>query len=126
MPATMYFGRPWHTYMKFWMKDTWIIPIHRPLSAYWILCIACLCRRELRLFDSLGEQRPWRSDIHIHTYMCVYLMFFLSGHFQDVMELITRLMSIAKQTFLEVQIDNRPWTAHPLTVCSPWLQLSLL
>ena len=58
--------------------------------------------------------------------MCVYLMFFLPSHFQDVMELITQLMSIAKQTLPEVQIDNRPWTAHPLTVRSPRLQLSLL
>lgn len=34
-------------YMKFWTKDTWIIPIHRPLSAHWVLCIAHVSRREL-------------------------------------------------------------------------------
>ncbi|KAF8119588.1 hypothetical protein EV363DRAFT_1409925 [Boletus edulis] len=55
-------------YTKFWTKSTWIIPIHRPLSAHWVLCIARVSRRELQLFDSLGEPKPWRSDIEVRNY----------------------------------------------------------
>ena len=52
----------------FWLKDVWIIPIHRPsIVGHWVLCIAHISRRELWLFDSLGEQRPWKADIQVCT-----------------------------------------------------------
>ncbi|KAF8123629.1 hypothetical protein EV363DRAFT_1403865 [Boletus edulis] len=58
-------------YTKFWTKSTWIISIHRPLSAHWVLCIARVSRRELQLFDSLGEPKPWRSDIEVRNYLFI-------------------------------------------------------
>ncbi|KAF8120229.1 hypothetical protein EV363DRAFT_1191626 [Boletus edulis] len=103
-------------YTKFWTKSTWIIPIHRPLSAHWVLCIARVSRRELQLFDSLGEPKPWRSDI------------------EDVTQLIIRLMSIAKQKIPKVQIDSYSWMAYPVTVfplqsnnydCGIWVLASI-
>jgi len=62
-------------YTKFWTKGIWIIPIHHPLQAHWVLCIAHLSHRELHLFDSLGEQKPWKTDIHTGT-MCLFLPVF--------------------------------------------------
>ena len=56
-------------YTKFWTKDIWIIPIHRQIAGHWVLCIAHLSRHELRLFDSLGEQRPWRNDVQVRNYI---------------------------------------------------------
>jgi len=50
---------------KFWTKDVWIIPIHWPSSAHWVLCMAYITRRQLCLFDSLAEQAPWHADIDV-------------------------------------------------------------
>jgi Ulp1 family protease len=53
---------------RFWSKDILIIPIHRPsIVGHWVMCIAYLSHRELRLFDNLGEQRPWKADIQVCT-----------------------------------------------------------
>ncbi|KIJ20748.1 hypothetical protein PAXINDRAFT_39745, partial [Paxillus involutus ATCC 200175] len=50
----------------FWKKQIWIILIHRPSPiGHWVLCIARLSWKELLLFDSLGEQKPWRADVQV-------------------------------------------------------------
>ncbi|KAF9233292.1 hypothetical protein BU15DRAFT_54099, partial [Melanogaster broomeanus] len=54
----------------FWSKDVWIIPIHRPSPVgHWVLCVAHFSRKELLLFDSLSEMKPWRADVQVslHT-----------------------------------------------------------
>ena len=57
----------------FWTKDIWIIPIHRPSPVgHWVLCIALLSRRELRLFDSLAEEKPWRADVQVCILACAH------------------------------------------------------
>ena len=54
----------------FWTKDTWILPIHRPSPiGHWVLCIAHLPHRELRLFDSLVEEKGWPANVQV----CIYL-----------------------------------------------------
>ena len=54
----------------FWSKDTWIIPIHRSSPVgHWVLCIAHFPRRELRLFDSLAEEKRWPADVQVRTYV---------------------------------------------------------
>ena len=55
----------------FWSKDTWIIPIHRSSSpvGHWVLCIADFPHRELRLFDSLAEEKRWPADVQVRTYV---------------------------------------------------------
>ncbi|KIK79744.1 hypothetical protein PAXRUDRAFT_36366 [Paxillus rubicundulus Ve08.2h10] len=83
----------------FWKKDIWIIPIQRPSPVgHWVLCIAYLSQKELLLFDSLGEQKPWRADV------------------QDVMKLITRLISLAREHHSEGDVDVCSWVARPLTI----------
>ncbi|KAI9453747.1 hypothetical protein HD554DRAFT_2199295 [Boletus coccyginus] len=84
---------------RFWTKERWIIPIHRPAPEnHWVLCIADFSRRELRLFDSLTQQKLWESVV------------------PDVMRLITRLLTIAKRKHpTDIQLDYRPWVAYPTT-----------
>jgi Ulp1 family protease len=53
---------------KYWAKDVWIIPIHRPSGVgHWVLCIVHLQSKELHLFDSFAEQRPWKSEVKVST-----------------------------------------------------------
>ncbi|KAF9231589.1 hypothetical protein BU15DRAFT_90869 [Melanogaster broomeanus] len=80
----------------FWSKDVWIIPIHRPSPVgHWVLCVAHFSRKELLLFDSLSEMKPWRADV------------------QDIMKLITRLLNIAKRKNREIQGGSIDWIARP-------------
>ncbi|KAF8444153.1 hypothetical protein L210DRAFT_3611346 [Boletus edulis BED1] len=83
---------------QFWTKDLWILPIHRP--GHWVLCIADLSRRELRLFDSLAEESPWRKDVN------------------DITSFIGRLCGIAKSTLPDVQLhfNLQDWQARPLVM----------
>ncbi|KAG2087542.1 uncharacterized protein F5147DRAFT_790688 [Suillus discolor] len=68
----------------YWAKDMWIIPIHRPsIIGHWVLCIVHLQSKELHLFNSFAEQRPWKSDVRVSTI--------------DIMKLIVRLFNIARQ-----------------------------
>ncbi|KAG6371480.1 hypothetical protein JVT61DRAFT_9514 [Boletus reticuloceps] len=81
---------------NFWMKDVWILPIYRP--GHWVLCVADFTRRELRLFDSLAEEKPWRSDV------------------MEIMNFMSHLLSVANTTIPEVRVSSRPWRAYPITV----------
>ena len=55
----------------FWTKDIWIIPIHRlsPVG-HWVLCVALISHHELRLFDSLAEEKPWQADVQVCILTC--------------------------------------------------------
>ncbi|KAG9316189.1 hypothetical protein JVU11DRAFT_2213 [Chiua virens] len=85
---------------SFWCKDIWIILIHRSdAGGHWVLCVAHLRRKELLLFDSLGERRRWRANV------------------QDVMKLLARLQHIAHWHDHAMHADvSAEWIAHPLVV----------
>ncbi|KAG2125361.1 uncharacterized protein EDB93DRAFT_1244054 [Suillus bovinus] len=94
----------------YWAKDVWIIPIHRPsIVGHWVLCIVHLQSKEIHLFDSFAEQRPWKSDV------------------KDIMKLIVRLFNIARQhdRAFRVNIDFDGWIARPLITngydCGVWV-----
>ena len=54
------------SWTRFWEKPIWILPIHRPLPVgHWVLCTINLRSRQLFLFDSLAEQKPWKKDIKV-------------------------------------------------------------
>ncbi|KAG2154223.1 uncharacterized protein EDB93DRAFT_1239586 [Suillus bovinus] len=65
--------------------DVWILPIHRPSDVgHWVLCVVHLRSKELHLFDSFAERKPWKSDIKcvwvlamivvtLHGYHCMTL-----------------------------------------------------
>lgn len=51
---------------KYWEKSIWILPIHRPSSwGHWVVCSVHFDTRRLLLFDSLGEEQPWRNDLTV-------------------------------------------------------------
>ncbi|KAF8430674.1 hypothetical protein L210DRAFT_3417312 [Boletus edulis BED1] len=100
---------------NFWTKDTWIFPIYRP--GHWVLCVADFTRCELRLFDSLAEEQPWRSDV------------------TEIVNFMSRLLSVVNTTFPEVHMDSCPWIAHPITTtplqtngfdCGIWVLATIL
>ena len=58
------------SWTRFWAKERWIIPIHRPAPEnHWVPCIADFSCQELQLFDSLAQQKPWESDVPVRLYV---------------------------------------------------------
>lgn len=51
------------SWTSYWEKDIWILPIHRP--GHWVLCVIRFSSRELHLFDSFAERKPWKRDIKV-------------------------------------------------------------
>lgn len=58
-----------HTsWVRYWEKDIWVLPIHRPSGiGHWVLCIIQLSTKELYLFDSMGDRTPWQSDVKVSS-----------------------------------------------------------
>ncbi|KAG1724201.1 uncharacterized protein EDB91DRAFT_1239990 [Suillus paluster] len=106
------------SWTNYWAKDVWVLPIHRPSNiGQWVVCIIYLSRKELHLFDSLAERKPWKHDV------------------KDVMKLICRLLMVAHQRDQEVHIDMDGWVACPLTVrplqtngydCRVWILAAII
>ncbi|KAG1724163.1 uncharacterized protein EDB91DRAFT_1087579 [Suillus paluster] len=91
----------WHnsSWVRYWEKDIWVLPIHRPLGiGHWVLCVIRLSNKELHLFDSLGNRQPWQNDV------------------KDIMRLIAWFLAIACQHQHRVNIDLEGWVARPLNV----------
>ncbi|KAG2336107.1 hypothetical protein BDR05DRAFT_978861 [Suillus weaverae] len=97
----------WHnvSYTHYWEKDVWILPIHRPSNiGHWVL-------KELHLFDSLAEKKPWKNNV------------------KDVMKLIAHLLAIAHQRHHHITTELDRWTARPLKVSNTlnlWVHTSKL
>ncbi|KAH7905288.1 hypothetical protein BJ138DRAFT_1017919 [Hygrophoropsis aurantiaca] len=81
----------------YWLKDIWIIPVHRPAPVrHWVLCIVSRTTRELFLFDSFAERQQWRSDV------------------KDIMQLVSRMLVNANRRHGPFQVDMSGWTAKPI------------
>ncbi|KAG1728250.1 uncharacterized protein EDB91DRAFT_1314088 [Suillus paluster] len=106
------------SWTRYWEKDVWIIPIHRPASVgHWVVCVIYLSRKEIHLFDSLAERKPWKHDL------------------KDIMKLVCRLLVVAHQRDKQVHIDLDGWVARPLTVkplqtngydCGVWILAAMI
>ncbi|KAG2739058.1 hypothetical protein P692DRAFT_20756820 [Suillus brevipes Sb2] len=106
------------SWTRYWEKDVWVLPIHRPANAgHWVVCIIYLSRKELHLFDSLAERKPWKHDV------------------KDIMKLVCRLLMIARQREKEVHVNLDGWVARPLTVkslqtngydCGVWILAAMI
>ena len=81
---------------SYWLKNTWILPIHRP--GHWVLCVILVDSRELYLFDSFAAQDPWRRDVN------------------DIMCLVGRIALLAKRHGHPLQVNTEGWTARPISV----------
>jgi len=54
------------SWTQYWDKPIWVLPIHRSVPVgHWVLCTINFPSRQLFLFDSLTEQRPWQNDIKV-------------------------------------------------------------
>ncbi|KAG1758574.1 hypothetical protein EDD22DRAFT_981359 [Suillus occidentalis] len=54
------------SWTHYWEKDVWVLPIHRLSNVgHWVLCVIYLSRKELHLFNSLAEQKPWRHNVKV-------------------------------------------------------------
>ncbi|KAG2091619.1 hypothetical protein BD769DRAFT_1631979 [Suillus cothurnatus] len=77
---------------KYWAKDVWIIPIHRPSGVgHWVF-------KELHLFDSFAEQQPWKSEVKVST---------------DIVPLSLDLMHLGRHE-IDFDVDFYGWVARPL------------
>ncbi|KAJ8508215.1 hypothetical protein ONZ45_g9480 [Pleurotus djamor] len=87
---------------RFWEKDVFIIPIHRPRQLHWVLCVARLQTRTLEVFDSFGSRSHWESDLHL------------------VLTLLVRCLHLAKLKLKlkPLELDGRNWLTK-LTCTSP-------
>lgn len=57
------------SWMHYWEKDIWVRPIHWPSHVgYWVFCAIYLPSKELHLFNSLGDEKPWKHDIKVCSY----------------------------------------------------------
>ncbi|KAG2092828.1 uncharacterized protein F5147DRAFT_821605 [Suillus discolor] len=95
------------SWTRYWAKEVWILPIHRPSHVgHWVLCVVHLRSKELHLFDSFVERKPWKVNIKVPWTKLI----------QDIMKLIARLLGIARQHnhMVHVNIDFDGWVAHPL------------
>ncbi|KIO07166.1 hypothetical protein M404DRAFT_137877, partial [Pisolithus tinctorius Marx 270] len=63
----------------YWEKPIWILPIHRPSPvSHWVICIVKFTSKQILLFDSLTEQKPWKCDVKVFCHVC--LVFLLMIH----------------------------------------------
>ncbi|KZP28753.1 hypothetical protein FIBSPDRAFT_728861 [Athelia psychrophila] len=104
------FGSPdeqlWRStkHTEYWAKPVWILPIHRPESHHWVVCIIYPAEKRLRLFDSFASHQPWYADLKI------------------IMNLVARLSCVARQQGHPcLQYNFTGWTAQPLLAsCAQW------
>jgi hypothetical protein len=105
------------SWTSYWEKDVWILPIHRPSNiGHWVLCVIRFSSKELQLFDSFAERKPWKRDIKVSLNLFRWNMRLMKS--KDIMKLIARFLTIARQRHHHVPIDVDGWTARPLKVSS--------
>ena len=52
---------------QFWLKDVWIIPIHRRYPVeHWVLAYVRPYMRQIFYFDSFAETAPWKRETQVH------------------------------------------------------------
>ncbi|KII90983.1 hypothetical protein PLICRDRAFT_67778, partial [Plicaturopsis crispa FD-325 SS-3] len=86
---------------SYWLKDIWIVPIHRTSPVgHWVLCTIYPRRSELFLFDSLCGRRAWSSDV------------------ETIMELVQRMATLANDHGYPLSVNATEWTAHPVSDCA--------
>ena len=103
--------------LKYWEKDVWILPIHRPEALHWVLCVADLRAHQLFLFDSFAELRPWEEDVPVRQHHQV-LVFPTNLQFQDIVILLSQLADLASRHGNPMHLATKKFTARPLNVCT--------
>ena len=101
---------------SFWESSIWILPIHRPTAKHWVMCTIDLGTRTLRLFDSLAERHPWERDTRVGDSLQLFHQIKFRCHFQDIIQLVSRLSHIASVKRNGPLVHLGKWTAYPVTV----------
>ncbi|KIM52698.1 hypothetical protein SCLCIDRAFT_32448 [Scleroderma citrinum Foug A] len=96
------------SWTRYWEKPIWILPIHCPSPVrHWVVCIIKFASKQLLLFDSLAEQRPWKHNI------------------MDIMQLISSLSFVASKKLRIAQNVWGSWSAYPIVTngydCGLWV-----
>ncbi|KAG2115640.1 hypothetical protein DEU56DRAFT_932629 [Suillus clintonianus] len=87
------------SWTQYWERDIWVLPIHRPSHVgHWVFCAIYLPSKEFHLFDSLGDQKPWKRDV------------------KDIMKLVGRLILLARKHHHHLPVDLEGWVARPLNI----------
>ncbi|KAI0746147.1 hypothetical protein C8Q76DRAFT_605599, partial [Earliella scabrosa] len=83
---------------RYWEKDIWIIPVHKPAEQHWELAIVYLKECRIAYFDSLAHRTSWEHDVQL------------------VFALVHRLRRLADDRGLPMPcFDGEEWCAHTLT-----------
>ncbi|KAG2737098.1 hypothetical protein P692DRAFT_201687269, partial [Suillus brevipes Sb2] len=54
------------SWMSYWEKDLWLLPIHQPSPVgHWVFCAVYTLTKELHLFDSLTDRQPWKNEVKV-------------------------------------------------------------
>ncbi|KAJ2934568.1 hypothetical protein H1R20_g2518, partial [Candolleomyces eurysporus] len=84
---------------RYFEKDVWILPIHRPTQEHWVAAVIIPYARQIFLFDSLAGERLWKRDIPI------------------IMKFIQRLVDASRDNGWQLSVDlSIEWHAQPLFV----------
>lgn len=85
---------------EYWLKDVWILPLHRSYPAgHWVLCTIFPHKQKLFLFDSFANKYPWKRES------------------KEVLGFIKRLVSAANANDKPLQmVMDEGWTAQPVLV----------
>lgn len=51
--------------LEYWLKDIWLIPVHRPTAQHWVLAVALPSQCRVLLFDSFADQEAWQMDVPV-------------------------------------------------------------
>jgi hypothetical protein len=50
---------------KYWEKQLWLLPIHRPDDEHWVFVAVAVHQQQLFFFDSLAQRQGWRRDLRV-------------------------------------------------------------
>ncbi|KAI0706515.1 hypothetical protein C8Q76DRAFT_629740 [Earliella scabrosa] len=54
-----------HHTSRFWEKDVWVFPVHRPAEKHWEVAVVYFQKRRIAYFDSFGDQASWKNEIKL-------------------------------------------------------------
>ncbi|KAL0572368.1 hypothetical protein V5O48_009603 [Marasmius crinis-equi] len=85
---------------EYWMKDTWLVPIHSRAMEHWAIAVVKGKTREIYMFDSLSSRE------------------FLNSWYQQIRLVISRLVQMAQSNGKVISnpafLDLSDWVARPL------------
>ncbi|KAG2056660.1 hypothetical protein BDR06DRAFT_970020 [Suillus hirtellus] len=82
-------------WVHYWDKDTWVLPIHHPsVIGHWVLCVIWLSHKELHLFDSLNDRKPWQSDVKCVNMVIMLILTLKATHLGLLVKMCQRAPSM--------------------------------